>query len=416
MSTDDQPMTSDVIESLRALAVEFGLDATGGRWRRTSSRMCLGVEHGDYNGTDLFGVGTDRFLWVAYKANTLGRFRLASANCPEDGLVDFRLGEVPAAATVANSWARFPLGVNATLAKNGYQLTTGMDAVLFGNIPGGGMSRSASLSLNLIETILEVNDCPIPDGMEVVRLAQAVENDYIGSPCGNLDQIMIYFAKADMGTYYRPAQKTIEHIPLGEAAEPFSLVSLDTGTDRPGLEKSTYKVRREECERLVELASTVMDIQHLADVKTNQQYEAVITAFQSTHPYLCKRLKYLFEAQQRFRQMLDAWKTGDVPRVGWLFRQDGFGLRDDYEISGPELESMCDIAREVEGVYGERMLGGGDKGASGAIVAADAVDALQDHVASCYPQRHPDFADRFAVHACKTVDGIISGRWSDVDA
>ena len=69
--------------------------------------------------------------------------------------------------------------------------------------------------------------------------------------------------------------------------------------------------------------------------------------------------------------MLSAWKEGDITTVGKIFREDGFGLRDDYKISGPELESMCDIARTVPGVYGERMLGGGDKGAAGALVSAD---------------------------------------------
>ena len=84
-----------------------------------------------------------------------------------------------------------------------------------------------------------------------------------------------------------------------------------------------------------------------------------------SHADLFRRLKYIFYAQQRFDQMLEAWKRGDIKTVGKLFRDDGLGLRDDYQISGPELETMCDIVRTVPGVYGERMLGGGDKGAAG---------------------------------------------------
>ena len=93
---------------------------------------------------------------------------------------------------------------------------------------------------------------------------------------------------------------------------------------------------------------------------------------------------------------------------GEIFRTDGLGLRDVYQISGPELESMCDIARSVPGVLGERMLGGGDKGASGAIVRADAVDALRAAVDAQYPQKCPDYADKYAVHVCKVVDGITT--------
>ena len=87
--------------------------------------------------------------------------------------------------------------------------------------------------------------------------------------------------------------------------------------------------------------------------------------------------------------MLDAWKRGDIVTVGALFREDGIGLRDDYKISGPELETMCDIVRTVPGVYGERMLGGGDKGGSGALVAAGSVDAVREAVKNAYPRSRP---------------------------
>ena len=104
--------------------------------------------------------------------------------------------------------------------------------------------------------------------------------------------------------------------------------------------------------------------------------------------------------------MLDAWKAGDIERVGAIFRADGIGLRDEYQISGPELETMCDLVRTVEGVLGERMLGGGDKGASGALVRADAVEAVRAAVESGYPRSRPDYAKGYAAHVCKMVDGV----------
>ena len=104
--------------------------------------------------------------------------------------------------------------------------------------------------------------------------------------------------------------------------------------------------------------------------------------------------------------MLDAWKIGDIETVGRIFREDGIGLRDDYQISGPELETMSDIARTVSAVLGERMLGGGDKGAAGALVWADGVDDLKQAVINAYPRSHPKYADKFAVHVCKVVDGV----------
>jgi len=176
------------LDKIGRLAKENNIDITGGKVRRTSSRFCLGVEHGDYNGTELFGVGTDRFIWMGYKPNGTNRMRLFSGNFPNDGVVEFELGKVPQpkSAEIAETWARFPYGVDYILRREGFELTEGFDAVIYGNIPGGGMSRSASLSLNLILSALDVNGLVVEDKMRIVDLAQAVENDYIGSPCGRL--------------------------------------------------------------------------------------------------------------------------------------------------------------------------------------------------------------------------------------
>jgi len=218
---------------------------------------------------------------------------------------------------------------------------------------------------------------------------------------------MVLFAREGMGTYYNPSDRSIEYVPMGAGATDFRIMVLDTGTDRPGLEKSTYAVRRRECEELVAiLKKTEFQISCLADIKDEGVYRKIMTQFDPKFPDLCARLTYIIGAQQRFYQMLDAWKAGDIETVGAIFRQDGIGLRDDYKISGPELETMCDIVRTVPGVLGERMLGGGDKGASGALVRAESVEAVREAVQTAYPRSRPDFADKFAVHTCKVVDGV----------
>ena len=398
--------TADAKKSLEELSAGCGIPLTGSSIRRSSSRFCLGVEHGDYNGTELFGVGTDRFIWMAFRPNGTDRVRLFSGNFSTEGVVDFSVNAIPPPGTAGDSWARFPYGVAHILRREGFPLRQGMDAVLFGNIPGGGMSRSASLTLNLLLSLAEVNQLDLPHDMHVVDLAQAVENDYIGSPCGNLDQIMILFAREGMGTHYNPADRSIHHVPLGKGAADFRIVSLDTGTVRPGLEKSTYKVRHAECRELVELCRAETGISALGDVRSPEMFESIRLRFGSTHPHLFARLNYIYHARARFGTMLDAWRRGDVATVGRIFRADGLALRDDYRISGKELETMCDIVRTVPGVLGERMLGGGDKGAAGALVFNDSVDALRHAVELAYPRSHPNFATRFAVHSCRMVDGI----------
>jgi galactokinase len=396
-------------DAIKRLARQYKLDVRGGRIRRTSSRFCLGVEHGDYNGTELFGVGTDRFIWLAYKPNGAKKVRLFSANFPDDGLIEFEIGKVPEpkSAAIAETWARFPYGTDYILKREGYEISQGIDGVLYGNIPGGGMSRSASLSLNLILSLFDANSIEARQKTDVVDLAQAVENDYIGSPCGKLDMTMILFAREGMATHYNPKDRSIDYVPIGAGAVDFRIVVLDTGTDRPGLEKSTYKMRRDECEKLVSILQKAgYKVSCLADVKDDALYEKIMSEFGAKYPDLCARLKYIFGAQKRFYEMLEAWKVGDIETVGRIFRTDGLGLRDDYRISGPELETMCDVVRTVPGVLGERMLGGGDKGASGTLVRAESVEAVKAAVDTAYPRSCPDFAAKYAVHICKVVDGV----------
>jgi len=397
------------LDKILSFSKDKGIDIKGGKIRRTSSRFCLGVEHGDYNGTELFGVGTDRFIWLAYKPNGSNKVRLFSGNFPNDGFIEFVLGNVPEpkSAEIAQTWGRFAYGVEYILRREGHKLSQGIDGVLYGNIPGGGMSRSASLTLNLILSLFDANGIEVQEKNKIVDLAQAVENDYIGSPCGKLDQTMILFAREGMGTYYNPNDRSIEYLPIGSGASDFRIVVLDTGTDRPGLEKSTYAIRRAECEKLVSILQKAdYDISCLADIKDETVYKKIIDEFGESHPDLCDRLRYIFNAQNRFYKMLEAWKAGNIETVGQIFRVDGIGLRNDYKISGPELETMCDIVRTVPGVLGERMLGGGDKGASGALVRAESVEAVKQAVDTAYPRSRPDFAEKYAFHICKVVDGV----------
>jgi galactokinase len=400
---------TQAVKKLLQFAQQQGIDIKGGKIRRTSSRFCLGVEHGDYNGTELFGVGTNRFIWTAYKPATNSQTRIFSCNFPNDGIIKFQSGDVPEPKSqiIANTWGRFAYGVDFVLRRSGYKIKRGINAVIYGDIPGGGMSRSASLTLNLILSVLDANEIEEPDKMKIVDLAQSVENDYIGSPCGKLDQIMILFAREGFGTYYNPKDRKIEYVPLGKNVEDFAIVVMDTGTVRPGLEKSTYKIRRAECEQFVSILQRAgFKISCLADIKTEGQYEKILAQFSGQYPDLCGRFGYIYAAQERFYKMLDAWKLGDIVTVGRMFREDGIGLRDDYKISGTELETMCDIARTVDGVLGERMLGGGDKGAAGAIVKADCVNTLKKAIDNEYPRKWPALAEKYAVHVCKAVDGV----------
>merc|ERR1711988_1321972 len=152
----------------------------------------------------------------------------------------------------------------------------------------GGMSRSASLILNLMLTTLAVNGKSLPEGdFEIVKMACEVENEYVGTPCGNLDQIMIYYAKEGMGTRNNPKTGKVSYVPLGLSADDFRIAALDTGTVRHGLEKSTYAIRVKECAQFDGLLkASGYKVQKLGDVKDRATYDKIFAEFGKTHPNL----------------------------------------------------------------------------------------------------------------------------------
>lgn len=147
-------------------------------------------------------------------------------------------------------------------------------------------------------------------------------------------------------------------------------------------------------------------VKYLSDIDTPEIFDAVMKKYSDTHANLCDRLRYIYFANQRFKKLMRAWSMGDLATVGAVFREDGHGLRDEYDISGPELETMCNIVRTVPGCLGERMLGGGDKGAAGAIAKAGSEQCLISAVNLAYPRAYPALKSKFKVHVCKFAQGI----------
>lgn len=389
--------------ALHAAARSAGLSVRGGFVVRASSRLCLSVEHGDYNGAPLFGTGIDRFLWLAARPNESRRARWFSANTPDEGVVELDLGTRDEASTKGLS--AFAKGAVAELRRDGIGVERGFDAVILGEIPGGGMSRSAALSLALLLAAARSNGVLVADRMHLARLAQRVENAHVGSPCGLLDPLMIAHARADHGVLHDPTDDSVREVPWGAPDVPFAVLALDTGRSRHGLAQSTYPLRLQECQAMLERLRRGRRVRSLAEAVAHCEADA-LRAELADHPEWQRRFDYLRGAAARFPRLVAAFGRGDAVEVGACFRADGLSLRDDYAISGPELETMCDLVRGLPGVHGERMLGGGDCGASGAIVDAAREVAIAEHVRREYPLRCPVFAGSFAVHACRTAEGL----------
>jgi galactokinase len=409
---------------------DINLNANGNKAeaRRTSSRMCFGVEHGDYNGTRLFGVAigvepekpeeANGSIWFAYRPTNDGKVLIKSLNAPKN-IADFRIGEIPPASEVSGNaafpWIKFPMGASYIIQKNGYPCERGIEGVLVGRIPRGGLSSSASLSLNVMLSMLEANgvDASKIDPFQVINMARAVENEYVGSPCGDLDQAMIYLGQAGKATIYSSRDKLIDHVDLSPKAFDFRLVVMDTGTKRAGLKGTTYEKRQAECKRIVGMFGEKFGFEMLADISPDT-YRAVHQAINDSDELgetektdLSGRLKYIHEANMRFDLMVDSWKRGNVFTMGKIMDADGRGLRSDYKISGPQLETMVDLARGHREFLGGRMSGGGDYGAAQGIRLNEPIGPFRKTVLAGYEKSWPEYSEHAAVHNCQLVDGVV---------
>ena len=395
---------------LREAATARGLDIGNGFAWRISSRICLGVEHGDYNGTELLGIGIDRFLWIAARDNATSTARLFSCNRADDGVVELDPSNPQKAARNAqpSDWTPFAHGAADVLRSRGHAVRRGFDAVIYSEIPGGGMSRSAALSIALLLTFAADPRALLEDRMELARMAQAIENEHLHSPCGILDPLMIAHAKRGAAVRYQPDWDRVTHVPWGGDPKSLCLLALDTGRSRHGLQQATYPERVRECAQILALLQPSLGGDSLADLASGDRYQRALQLLSHAPSDLSARLRYLSGAIARFPRMLAAFALGDARELGRCMREDGISLRSDYCISGPELEGMCELVRAHPGSFGERMLGGGDCGASGAIVDPEYADDILAAVHREYPRRFPAFARAFATHRCAMADGIAA--------
>ncbi len=382
--------------------------------RRTSSRVCFTVEHGDYNGTDLFGAAIGKandkeaygFIWFAYSKNSTGNFRIKSQNYSNE-IADFNGNKLPNPSKISKDypWIKFPMGAVYILKKNGYKIKNGLNGVLIGKIPEGGLSRSASLSLNLIYSILEVNGITEIDQFKLIDMAQELENEYIKSPCGKLDMAMIVFGKKDHAALYSQKKKSVYYVPIPENSESIELIILDTGTRRLGLQGTDYEIRKKECENIVSLYGKEYGFNDLSEI-TPKIYEELKEEGMPLN--LSLRLKYIFEANQRFKQFIQGWRQGDFKKAGEILNLDGISLRDDYDLSSYPLEAMAYIARNDKNVYGARLSGGGRVGACIALRKKVPIEEFKENAEKSYKKSFSGLVPDISSY--EFTDGVVKLR------
>ncbi|MCL2352480.1 MAG: galactokinase [Firmicutes bacterium] len=341
-------------------------------------RVNLIGEHTDYNGGYVFPCALSLGTYGAARKRADGRLRLATTSSP-GAVVEAELGGIARITAGAEKWANYPLGVADELQKAGYR-PGGLEMVISGNIPGGGLSSSASVELLTGVALDELYSLKI-GRVELVKLCQRAENLFVGVNCGIMDQFAAGMGKKDHAMFLDCASLEFEYVPV--ALRGRTLVVLNTNKERT-LAGSKYNERRSECERAVEMLRQKLDIRLLGDLSA-PEFEANKGLI--TDGTVRNRAEHVVYEIERTRDAVKCLKAGDVSTFGRLMNESHISLRDLYEVTGPELDAIVEEAWRSPGTLGARMTGAGFGGCAVAIVANDGYKGFVENVGRNYRKR-----------------------------
>ena len=339
-------------------------------------RINLIGEHTDYNGGNVFPCAITLGTYAIAAKNDLKQVRLYSENFPEAGVISFDLADLE--HKKADSWANYPKGMLRYLKEAGHAIPEGMDMVIFGNIPNGsGLSSSASLELLMGVVLDNLFDLNV-DRLDLIKTGKRVENEFIGVNSGIMDQFAVGMGEENKAILLDCNTLEYEMVPveLGNHA----IVIMNTKKRRE-LVDSKYNERRSECEEALAKLQTVVSVGSLGelDEETFENAKAVLES-----DVLYRRARHAVTENQRTLKAKAALQAGELEAFGQLMNQSHISLRDDYEVTGIELDTLVQAAWDQPGVLGARMTGAGFGGCAIAIVQKEAIPAFIENVGKTY--------------------------------
>ena len=346
-------------------------------------------EHTDYNGGHVFPcaltIGT---YGVARKRND-NKLRFYSMNFAHLGVIESSLEDLVPSKEAG--WTNYPKGVMWAFEERGMKLPCGMDLLLNGNIPNGsGLSSSASLEVLTGFILRDFFGFDVTN-QDLALIGQFSENNFNKVNCGIMDQFAIAMGKKENAIFLDTADLSYEYAPI--VLENAKIVIASSNKKR-GLGDSKYNERRSECETALAELQKVVDIKTLGelDEETFEKYKDAIES-----DVRRKRAKHAVYENQRTVRAVAALKANDVALFGQLMNASHVSLRDDYEVTGTELDTLVEEAWKVEGVIGSRMTGAGFGGCTVSIVKDEAIDTFIEQVGAAYKEKIGYAADFYVV-------------------
>ena len=353
-------------------------------------RVNLIGEHTDYNGGHVFPCALTLGTYGLARKREDRKLRFYSANFTKLGVIETSLDDLVPSDEAG--WTNYPKGVMWAFEKRGVKFDTGVDFLIYGNIPNGsGLSSSASLEVLtgvMLKDMFGVEQFSMQD---LALIGQYSENNFNGMNCGIMDQFASAMGKKDCAIFLDTSTLNYEYAPvvLKDAR-----IVITNSKVKHSLVGSAYNDRRNECETALEELKKVIDIKTLGDL-SEEEFEAHKDTITSD---ICrKRAKHAVYENQRTVKAVKALKEDNVEEFGRLMNASHVSLRDDYEVSCEEIDILVDLAWKIPGVIGSRITGGGFGGCTVSIVKNDAVDTFIDTIGKQYKEKVGHEAEFYVV-------------------
>ena len=362
-------------------------------------RVNLIGEHTDYNGGNVFPCAITQGTYVLTRKINEKKLKLCSLNFEKFGIIEIDLKNLN--YNPNDNWANYPKGIFLELEKLRVNFDFGLEILYYGNIPNGaGLSSSASIEL--ATCVLAQSNYNIKiDMIDLIKLSQKVENEFIGVNSGIMDQFIIGMGKKDKVLLLDCNTLKYKYVPL--ELNDYSIFISNTNKKR-ALADSKYNERRGECEKALKDLQAKLDIKSLGEIN-DEEFE------NNKHLILNeinrKRAKHAVYENQRTLKAVELLENGDIIGFGKLMNESHVSLRDDYEVTGNELDTLVEISWKQKGVIGSRMTGAGFGGCTVSIVKNEDIDAFIKNVGSEYLEKIGFKADFYIASSGKGAGEII---------
>ncbi len=359
---------------------------------RAPGRVNLIGEHTDYNDGFVLPAAIDRAITYAGRRRADRRVRVYSADF--DATAEFDLDDIQKDSK--NTWSNYLRGVAKFLEADGHRLA-GADIAFGGNVPReAGLSSSAAVEVGATAFWNKLLGLRL-DPVYAVKLARHAENEFVGVPCGIMDQFISALGRRDHALSLDCRDLNYRYVPLSSDVR---IVVCDSGVKR-ALAQSEYEVRLKQCRAAVEkIAATGRPVKSLRDVQP-ADLDAVCGSMDNL---LWRRAHHVVSENQRTLEAVKVLQTGNMERFGELMNESHESLRNDYEVSSVELDKLVELARQQKGILGARMTGAGFGGCTVNLVRAEAAESFVRAVEKEYGE-----ADTLAakIYVCQASDGAL---------